>query len=203
MVSIFENEWKENSELIKNKLRNILNTSHSEKIYARKCSIKSVDTKEKRQFFNTNHIQGDGPSSINYGLYHDNQLVACIGFIKQKDHFVLNRYATSCNVVGGFTKLLTHFEREYNKPKIVTFADLRWSEGDLYKKTGFIMDKELKEDYYWVKGSKVWHKFNFRHSLMKTKLENYDPNLSESENMYKHGFNKIYDCGKLRFIKNG
>lgn len=202
LITIFENEWLERKILVIDKLKSILNVSDKPKVHARKCLIQSVSTVDKRQFFEENHIQGDGPSSINYGLYHDNQLVACIGFVKQKDHFVLNRYATSCNVVGGFTKLLTHFEREYNKPKIVTFADLRWSEGDLYKNTGFVLDKELAPDYYWVKGMKLWHKFNWRHTSGLKKLENYDPNLTEVENMHNHGYYRIWDCGKLRFTKN-
>ena len=202
LLSIFEHEWIYKRDIIIDKLKTILNVSDKPKVYARKCLIRSVKTVDKRLFFEDNHIQGDGPSSINYGLYHDNQLVACIGFIKQKDHFVLNRYATSCNVVGGFTKLLTHFEREYDKPKIVTFADLRWSEGDLYKNTGFMLDKELAPDYYWVKGMKLWHKFNWRHTSGLKKLENYDPNLTEVENMHNHGYYRIWDCGKLRFTKN-
>ena len=203
LIQIYESELYAKEHLVLQSLASKLGISNSEKIYARKCFIKLVDTKEKRQFFEDNHIQGDGPSSINYGLYYDSQLVACIGFIKQKDHFVLNRYATSCNVVGGFTKLLTHFEREYDKPRIVTFADLRWSEGELYKKTGFVLDKELAPDYGWVKRDKIIHKFNFRHTTGLKKLPDYDPNLSESENMHNHRFYKIFDAGKLRFIKNG
>ena len=202
LIQIFEHEWLEKEKLIKEKILNIVGQSTSPTVYARKCNIIEVSKKEKRNFFEANHIQGDGPSSINYGLEHDGELVAVIGFIKQKDHFVLNRFATSCNVPGGFTRLLKHFEREHNTPKIITFADLRWSEGDLYKNTGSALDKELSPDYYWCKNKKVYHKFNFRHTSGLKKLENYDPNLSEVENMHNHGFYRIYDAGKLRFTKN-
>lgn len=204
LLTIFENEWVYRKEVVSKKLLNILKLDKNvgTTIYARKTQIEDIGYIEKKKFFNANHIQGDGPSSINYGLIHNDELVACIGFIKQKDHYVLNRYATSCNVPGGFTRLLKHFEREYNTPKIVTFADLRWSEGDLYKNTGFTLDKELPPDYYWCKGNKLWHKFNWRHTSGLKKLLNYDPNKTEVENMHAHGFYRIWDCGKLRFTKN-
>lgn len=202
LITIFENEWTENEELIKTKILSILGVNNLKNIYARKTKIQQIDSSVKAKFFNTNHIQGDGPSSLNYGAYYNDELVAAIGFIRHKDHYVLNRYATSCNVVGGFSKLLKHFEREFNDPKIITFADLRWSEGDLYYNTGFNMDGILSPDYYWIRAKKLWHKFNWRHGSGLKTLKNYDPKLSETVNMHNHGYNKIYDCGKIRFIKN-
>jgi len=203
LIQIFEDEWINNKELIKQKIKNILKLNDSDRIYARRCKIEEVGIEAKAAFFNTNHIQGNGPSSINYGLMHNEALVACIGFIKNNDgSYTLNRYATSCSVIGGFSKLLNHFERIYNKPKIITFADLRWSDGELYYKTGFKLDKILEPDYFWVKHNQRFHKFNFRHSGGLRRLEHYDSSLSEAENMRNHGFFKIYDAGKLRFFKN-
>jgi len=203
LITIFENEWADNKYLIENKLLSILNLSNDERVFARKTNIITVSSETKGKFFNTHHIQGNGPSSINYGAYINDKLVAVMGFIKHQDYFIINRYATACNVIGGFTKLLKHFERKYNFPKIITFADLRWSEGRLYLDNGFVIDCVLDPDYYWIRGKKLWHKFNWRHGSGLSKLKNYDPLLSESENMHNHGYNKIYDCGKIRFVKNG
>jgi hypothetical protein len=204
LITLFEDEWLEHENIVKGKLLHILGKSYSRKIFARKTTAADITRQDKSNFFDQYHIQGNGPSSINIGLKHDNEIVAVMGFIKNNDNsFTLNRYATSCNVVGGFSKLLKYFEKEYNSPKIISFADLRWSEGDLYYNNGFIMDKKLRPDYYWTDGRHGrHHKFNFRHSGMKTKLKNYDPALSETDNMHAHGFFKIYDCGKLRFVKN-
>ena len=33
-------------------------------------------------------------------------------------------------------------------------------------------------------------------------LENYDPNLTEYENMLNNGYDKIYDCGNLIYLYN-
>lgn len=202
LITIFENEWIDKNDLVKSKLLNIFGKSQERKIYARKTTICEVSTKDKNEFFNLYHIQESGPSSINFGLMSRGELVACIGFIRYNDYYVLNRYASSCNVVGGFTKLLTHFENKFAKPKIVTFADLRWSDGNLYHNSKFKLDSVLEPDYSWVKDGKVWHKFNWRHTSGLKKLQNYDPNKSEIENMHAHGFYRLWDCGKLRFVKN-
>lgn len=204
LITIFQNEWIHKRDIVESKLKNILNIEPNmqNKIFARKCKIKEINQDDKKEFFNKYHIQGDGPSSINYGLYYNNELAAVIGFIKQKDHFILNRYATSYSVLGGFTKLLTHFERIHNNPKILTFADLRWSDGDLYKNTGFVLNKILPPDYYYIDRDTLIHKFNFRHRLLENRLTQYDPELSEHQNCLNNKIYRIYDCGKLRFIKN-
>ncbi len=204
LVTIFEDEWVHQSELVKIKLLNIINKP-KDRVYARKCSIVSVDNCTKTQFFNDNHIQGNGPGSINIGLQYNNELVACVSFIKQKNGiFILNRYATRINVVGGFSKLLSHFKKTYNWKQIISFADLRWSQGNVYKINGFVLDKILPPDYEYVDLTNVIriHKFNFRHKHLPKRLSQYDPNLSETENTKRNQIYKIYNCGLQRWVMN-
>lgn len=203
LIQIFEDEWYSKKEIVKNKILTLLNHSLSAKVYARRCTIDDVSQLEKNNFFNENHIQGDGPSSINYGLYHNGELVACMGFIKNKSYYILNRYATSCNVPGGFSKLLKHFVKIHGSVEIITFADLRWSNGQLYENNEFVLNTTIRPDYFWVKGIKRWHKFNWRHSAKLKDLPNYDKNISESENMHAHGFFRIWDAGKLKYTRKG
>lgn len=202
LLTIFEDEWLYRKELVKKKILYILGCCEDKKIYARNTIIKEIDEKCKKTFFNNTHIQGDGPSSINYGLFYNDELVSVIGFIRNKDYYILNRYSTSCQVIGGFSKLLKYFENKYNKPKIITFADLRWSDGELYSLNGFTFDKILIPDYSYTKRGKRFHKFNFRHRKLKKLLSNYDENKTEYENMLNDGYERIYDCGKLRYVKN-
>lgn len=201
LITIFEDEWIENKELIKTKLSHILNSNNSKRIFARKCSIKIVNKKEKTEFYNNNHIQGDGISSINIGLYFNNELISCMSFKQRKETiFELDRYATKYNVIGGFNKLLNYFKQNYNWKEIITFADLRWHLGEVYNQSGFKLDKILNPDYSYIINNKRIHKFNFRKSKIQQKFPDlYDENLSESENMKNIGISKIYDCGKLRF----
>jgi len=202
LITLFEDEWIHNKEIVKNKLIHLLNKNKNKSIYARSCKIKIIDSKTKKDFFDKNHIQGDGPSSINIALTHNDKIVACIAFIKNSKKYTLNRYATSEKVVGGFSKLLKYFQRNYEWNEIITFADLRWSDGSLYEKTGFKLQKVLSPDYYYVdlRNIKRLHKFNFRHKNLPNILEKYDPNLSESENAKINNWHRIYNCGLKKYV---
>ena len=203
LLTIYSDEWLSNRELVENKIKHILNISTNNKIDARKCSISEISIQDKKNFLNTYHLQGNGPGSINLGLLCNNEIVACMSFIKQRNGiFVLNRYATSKIVRGGFSKLLSYFKKTYDWTQIISFADLRWSNGYMYKVNNFVLDKILPIDYEYVIGEERHHKFNFRHSQLSKKLINYDPALSESQNMLNHNIFKIYNCGLQRWILN-
>lgn len=201
LITIFEDEWNNRSDHIKTKLQHILGLSPT-RVYARKCTIVDVSSIDKKAFLDRYHIQGNGPSSIQYGLEYEGEIVAVIAFIaKQNGTYTLNRYATSVTVPGGFSKLLKHAITTLpNVSRIETFADLRWSEGHLYESTGFDKEYVIPPDYYWTDGITRWHKFGFRHQLLETKLDDYDPTLTEVENCHNHGLYRIYDCGKVKYV---
>lgn len=200
LITIYSDEWLNQRPIVEQKLRAILGVSNNDRVFARKCNVECVDHETKREFFTTNHIQGDGPSSINIGLTYNQQLIAVMGFINNNDGtYILNRYATSSTVVGGFSKLLSYFVHTYPARQITTFADLRWSVGNLYEKHGFVMDGILPSDYEYVDGDIRVHKFNFRHSRLPARLRTYDPTKTEIENTSLAGIHRIYDCGKLRY----
>ncbi len=202
LLTIFEDEWLNTPDIVKAKIANIVGQSSSKPVYARKTVVASVTTKNRKQFLNANHIQGDGPGSITYGLYYNKTLVGVMTFRKRSQLvYELNRYATSTNVPGGFSKLLKHFTRNHEWSELISFADLRWSCGDLYENTGWTLDGIVKPDYYWCKGGQRHHKFAFRHSNLPRKLETYDPTLSENENCKNNGYAKIYNCGLKRYVK--
>lgn len=203
LITIFQDEWLHSKEIVKQKLKHIFGADDRPTVYARKTIIDVVaDYEEVKQFFNENHIQGASNGFVTLGLKHQGHWVAMMTFKEVRSRIVqLTRYATSCRVIGGLSKLLRHFERYYEYDTIETFADLRWSEGDVYERTGFTCVKTIKPDYYYIIGTRRLHKFNFRHSRLK-RMEGYDPTLSESDNTQKMGIYKIYDCGKKKYVKS-
>lgn len=202
LLTIFEDEWVYRKEIVKQKILAILGKTTSS-VFARKCDITKITNKKiKQQFFNQHHIQGSGPGSITYGLMHNNVIVAMMTFIEQVDGvYVLNRYASSPRVVGGFQKLLAHFCKSHVWKQLVSFADLRWSEGDVYNKGGFALDKILQPDYRYVFGNNTHHKFAFRRERLKIFLgQHFNPSLTEVENMRNAGYYRIWNCGLLRYV---
>ena len=102
-------------------------------------------------------------------------------------------------VIGGASKLLSFFIKEFNPVKIISYADKRWSDGNLYKKLGFDLVSESKPSYFYVKGLKRFNRFNFRKDVL---IKNGgDPKLSENEIMLDMGYKRIYDCGSMKFEK--
>jgi len=202
LLTIFEDEWNNSKDQIKNKLRILVGTDDRRVVYARKTEVREVSKKDKAEFFTINHIQGDGLSSINYGLFHDDELVACVGFMRMSNgNFQLNRYATSVKVIGGINKLLKHFKKTNSWNKIISFADLRWSDGKLYDDTDWVLDKRLLPTYsYYYKGVRYDRRKFRKCYLVEWFGDNYDPSLSESKNCQNNGASKIWDCGMYRFI---
>jgi hypothetical protein len=204
LFTIFADEWEYKQDIVIKALRHKFHKNTNDVIFARKCTVVNIDTSTKDVFLNTYHMQGTGPGSLTYGLVDPlGKLVAVVTFIRQQhQQFVLNRYATASHVVGGFSKLLKHFESNNTIYRIITFADLRWSEGQLYTTNGFTQQlTQLPPDYQYIIGNKRYHKFGFRHKLLPKKLQNYDPNITEIANCEANNIYRIYDCGKLKFIK--
>lgn len=202
LLTFFEDEWYEKRNVIENIIKHKLHKQPS--TFARKCSIRDVTKNQKQQFFNRYHIQGTGHGSINYGLYDENQMVACITFINHgKGRYELNRFATIGSVVGGFSKLLTHFQRNNTWTNILSFADRRFSVGDVYIKNGFELTNTSKPGYYYTTNKKRFHRKTFMKRFLPKYLPTFDPNLTEWENMDNHNIHRIWDCGQLRFeLKN-
>ena len=114
----------------------------------------------------------------------------------------LIRYATSKHIIGGASKLLTHFERTYKPKSIITYADRRFSQGNMYFKLGFNLNENMSPNYIWVTNNSNLSPIYDQTDNIKNILKNsYNQNLSIIENMSLNQFLQIYDAGKLTFIK--
>lgn len=202
LYNIFENIddldiWKS---MILNKL------GQSRRIYARKCEVRRVDYHDIREFLAENHLQGAVASPINYALYYEDELVEVMTFKRPrftKDYdFELLRLCTKkgITVVGGASKLFSAFRREYPTASVISYANRRWSRGDVYRQLGFELLKLSAPNYWYVRGDEVLSRYQAqKHKLPQILGESFDPEFSESENMQQAGFERIYDCGNLVF----
>lgn len=208
LFHIFENEWLNpiKQEIWKSMLLNAFGLS--ERIYARKCVIKETSSKEARTFLEENHLQGFAQSSINLGLYYQDELVSIMTFGKprfnRKYDYELIRFCNKKNtsVIGGASKLFKHFIKEYSPTSIVSYANRRWSRGNLYEKLGFKLIDQTKPNYFYFTDSQkiLYSRIQFQKHKLSKILPNFNPNLTESENMYNNGYRKIYDCGNRVYV---
>jgi len=212
LIHIFSDELEYKKDIVFSRLKTILNFKKY-KIYARKCEIKEISSFEKSRFLNKYHIQGNDKSSIYLGLFFKNRLVSVMTFGKyrkilgrnKKDNcFELVRYCTISNfsVVGGAGKLLKHFERKNSPNEIITYADRRWSNGNLYDKLDFNLLHISSPSYTYTKDfHKRIHRSGFQKHMLKNKLEDFNEKDTEYVNMANNGYYRVFDCGNYVYKK--
>ena len=209
LITIFEDEFTNSPDIVFARLSNILNVSESKVVYARKCDVREVDKDSFNSFVNRYHLQGCGSSRIKLGLFYGNDFISAMSFSKLsiakgsavKDGvYELNRFCSDYNyrVVGGASKLLNYFRNNYKPKTVVSYADLRWSVGNLYDKLNFDFSWSTAPNYWYLIGNSRIHRFRYRKSEL-SNMESYNPKLTEWQIMEKEGFDRIWDCGNNRY----
>ena len=207
-IIIFSDEWRDKKDIVKSRINYLL--SNTQKIWARKCKIKEVkDNRLIREFLTKNHIQGFVGSKIKIGLYYNDELVSIMTFgnlrknmgsNSKKDNYELLRFCNKLNttVVGGASKLFRYFLNNYNPTSILSYADLRWSKGDLYKQLGFDFISNTVPNYYWIINDNREYRFRWRKDILVSK--GYDPNMTEIQIMNSLNRYRIFDKGNMKFL---
>ena len=210
LITIFSDEWLLNTEVVKSKLRNIFGKT-TQRYYARKTQVKQLSHAEATNFLNQHHMQGAGSAQIKLGLTDPatQTLLAVMTFSpgraalntkKTPGEYELVRFATNGTaVVGGAGKLLSYFVKTHKPARIISYADLRWSQGNVYTKLGFTTRSEPTIGYWYVDGyQKRLHRFNFtKRQLVR---EGADPGKTEWEIMQGLGYDRIWDCGHQKYV---
>ena len=206
LIHIFEDEWIEKQDIVKSIIASKLNI-YDQTIGARKCQLKKINSKEAFIFYDQNHLQGPSNSKINIGLYYNNDLVSCLSLSKprynKKYDWEITRFANKLNtkVVGSFSKMFSYFKSNY-KGSIITYSDRRYFDGSIYKQNGFTELKDSNPSYYYTNYNKRFSRIEFQKHKLKDKLKDFDPNLTEWENMQLNGWDRIWDCGNKVFEFN-
>ena len=212
LITIFEDEWVNKKDIVKNTLLYILNIANLERVHARNCKIEEIDTKETRDFCNKNHLQGYSESLIKLGAYYNKELIAIMTFsrpnisrnIKNDERsYELTRFCLSSKykIPGIASKLFKYFINNYNFENIFTYSDRRWFGGNLYNYLGFEKVHNSPPSYWYIKNNsyKRFHRFNFRKNNLK-QFPNYTNDKTEYEIMISNGYRRIWDCGNTKWL---
>jgi hypothetical protein len=202
IIQVFEDEWEHKSDIVKSRLTNILGNT-STNIYARKCQVREVSSKEASIFCEQNHLMGKGRSNLRFGLYHNNTLVSLMTFTnnnlsrKLVGVWEINRFASllDTTIIGGASKLFKYFLKHTSPATVVSYADNRWSTGELYKQLGFEKISNGVPNYWYLQANiiKRLHRFALR------KNKNDDQSLTEAENRRMQGYLRIWDSGSSKW----
>jgi len=213
LIHIMEDEWLYKPEIVKSRLKNLF-VKTKYKIYARKCIIREIDSKTKGLFLDKYHLQGNDKSCIHIGAFYKNRLISVMTFSKLRvalgrqatvNEYELSRFCSVGNFscVGISSKLLKFFITVNNPGKIITYADMKWSDSSsFYTTIGFTQTHQSPPNYWYVHKSDYLvklHRYNFRKNILVNSLDTFDPIKTEWENMKANGYDRIWDCGNLVF----
>lgn len=205
LIHIFEDEWIHKKEIVISKLIQIIGCNTSERLHARKCIIKEIPSNIKNMFLNSYHIQGYDKSIIKLGAFYNDELVAVMTFSHgsiskgtniNNLNWELSRFTTNYNyrIPGIASKLLEYFKRNYEWNEIFSYADRRWSVGNVYEKLGFEFVHNSDPSYWYIKGSNRIHRFILRKRIDEPR------HISEFQLRKEEGYIWIYDCGTIKYI---
>lgn len=210
LIQIYSDEWTYKKDIVKSRIKNLLNLNNR-KIYARKCVIKPVNFTDTKEFLLQNHLQGNVNSSINYGLYYNDELVSIMTFGKPRkalkyssinagNIYELYRYCTKCdiNVIGGANRLFNHFINDnLNVNEIYSFSALEWP-GKIYEKLGMTLKSTSHFSYWYIKNDLRVSRHNYnKQNLIKM---GYDSTKSSTEILKELKIYRIYGAGNKTFV---
>ena len=210
LIQIWEDDWIDNNDVIKDFIKSKLNRNKIS-IGARKCDVKEISNTDAYNFLQLYHLQGGIKNGKSLGLFFNDELVEVMTFGQlrknmgnkpKEGYYEIYRLCSkgNYNIQGGFGKLLKYFEKHYNPIEIITYANLDYSYGNVYKKTGFEEKGISSPTYTWVVNNKRRHRSNFSKSKLQECKTN--PGLTEVEVMYNRGCWRCWDSGKIKFVKN-
>ncbi len=197
-IVLHKDLWSLKGDIIRNRIKAILSPDKS--IYARKCIIKKISADISSSFLDNNHLLGNTYAKFKYGMYHEDILVAVATFSKprpiNRDGKIVKsyewvRYSSlgSNRIAGGMGKFLKHFYNEVDPDEIMSYADIDWSEGDVYYKLGFKLIGKTNPLRFYV-NNKTGERVKM---ASKTHLNESDYKLSSDWQI-------LYNSGNLKFL---
>jgi hypothetical protein len=208
LVHIFEDDFDNRFDIVKSIISNLL--GESKKIHARKTRIERIeDNKMVKKFLTENHLQGFVNTNINYGLFVNNELFSLMTFMKTRkildknrgeDEYELVRFCNKIgfSVVGGASKLFKQFIKEIKPKKIISYCDISWANGNLYKNLGFELVGLTEPNYHYIVNGERENRIKYqKHKLVK---KGFSKDLTESQIMGQQGYYRIYNCGNEKYL---
>jgi len=201
VITIYEDLWQTKNEIIKSRL--LATFGRGEVIFARKCTVCVISAESASLFLENNHLLGSARCKYRYGLFYKKSLVAVATFSQARpmtrENGVLSsfewvRYASlgSARVVGGMGRLMDYFVKMVEPQEIMTYADIDWSCGDVYKKLGFkYTDRTNPIEFY------VHKKTMKRVSLKKIRSDR----KYRAPEFNQEDYTLVVNSGNLKFLR--
>ena len=158
LIHVYDYEWHTEQDKIK-QLLNIALGNYN-KIYARKCQVREISNKEAKPFNEATHLQNHRDAQVTYGLFYNGKLVQLMSFSKTKynknlksdNSWEIIRGCPGSNniVVGGVSKLIKYFIKNYSPDYIFSYCDFNKFNGKSYEAVGMKFIGYTGPDKTWI-----------------------------------------------------
>jgi hypothetical protein len=203
LITVFEDEYFLRREVVLSRIKNAVGESGN-RVYARKCIVRSISTFQSAEFLDKYHLQGSTQAKVAYGIFSQDCMVGVMtGGSLTRKHVTREKtlelkrmcFLPDTVVVGGASKLfkrLIEYARNNRYNYIRSYQDMRYGNphSPVYLQMGFKVISESKYTPHYVKGGKRHRNF----SLRKTPEERLT-GKTEWELRKAQGFDRIWDCG--------
>lgn len=204
---LFEDEWRDKRAIVESminaRLGNTLHVYDARKCIVSKLGQNSADRGLRREFFNTNHIDGDVGASHTYALVYDNTPVMMLSLRKPKSalwrrngYMEIARSSSLLNsrVRGGLSRLIRACRRDVGTDiPLMTYVDRRHGQGNSYISAGFKHAGITHMPRFW------WTDFTTRYDRLKYRADK-DRGMTELQVASAAGVHKIWGCKNTRFV---
>ena len=166
LIHIFEDEWKEKCDIIKNLLKReicLFNTNTNNM----SLQMKYINYKQISDFLEKYDIQGKCRATYHIACYLNNENIACISFLKRKDVFVLKRFTVKPDYEEEyetiFQEMFNFFlkDKKPNKIEVYSSRNIVNCQKNIYLDNGFQMEKFMPPNYKDIKVCgktyKIWN----------------------------------------------
>jgi len=148
---IYEDRWFHDGPQVRDRLKSHLGKGHT--VFARNCEVREITQEKASAFLNRHHSYGATRTPFRFGLFRiratgsgesgmaDSPVMIAVGTFSKNNEW--ERYASlpRFRVAGGMGKILSAFTQAVRPAQVMSYADLEWSDGEVYRRLGFKMEK--------------------------------------------------------------
>lgn len=196
-IHLDQDIWLNKTNLVLDRILSMI--GQAQRFYARQAVVARIDKKTTLDFLEEHHLHIPLPGKYRYGLFFKGELMSICIFSGARvmrhtegyRSFECIRFCTKRGYigVGGLSKLLKAFYRDFKPSDLMTYIDLDWSDGDKYEKIGFEKVGFLKPQYYLV--NRTTHQRTPYKSDANKALD-----IKKNKELYI-----VANCGSLKMIK--
>lgn len=195
LMHVFDDEWSNKRDIVKSMIAHRLGVPQS-KLMARKGKIKELTSKERKIFFESNHIDGDVRATKSFGLVINDKIVAAISLRKPfhkkyEKHLEVARFCTQTftsvqGALGRLTKVAATFAKNNLSNSLLTYVDNRHGQGDSYLTVGYKIIGKTTNRFWWTDTRTKLDRFKVR--------ADSKSGLTEREVANQLGVVKVFGC---------